>query len=266
MVTVASGKKSAVDAGGKKLDYKPLAGTADEMLGPDGNVRPVWKHFVDKLSRMSADDLESRIAKADRYLRDAGVFYRAYGGAPNVERSWPLAPVPVLIDAKEWAVVSEGLVQRAELLEQIAADIYSDNLLVQEGFLPPALIAANPEYLRPVAGLTPAGGKFLHFIAFEIGRGPDGNWWVLARRRRRVPASPSKTASPPPAPFPISMPKPTSIGWPRSSAPFAMPCRATRNMRTTASLCYRRDPQTRPISSTPTLPAISASCCSRAKT
>lgn len=182
MVTVASGRKSAATKIRKMTDYQPLPGTADEMLGPDGNVRPVWEHFVASLGRMSKADLESRIAKADRYLRDAGVFYRAYGGAPNIERSWPLSPVPVLIDAKEWQVLSEGLVQRAELLELIAADIYSENRLVQEGFLPPALIAANPEYLRPVAGLTLAGGNFLHFIAFEIGRGPDGDWWVLADR------------------------------------------------------------------------------------
>jgi uncharacterized circularly permuted ATP-grasp superfamily protein len=181
--TGASGKRDAAADVGKRLGYRPLAGAADEMLGPDGKVRPVWRHFVESLSRMDEADLESRIAKADRYLRDAGVFYRAYGGgATNAERSWPLSHVPVLIDGREWESLSAGLIQRAELLERIAADIYSENRLVQEGFLPPSLIAGNPEYLRPVSGLTPMGGNFLHFIAFEIGRGPDGNWWVLADR------------------------------------------------------------------------------------
>jgi len=166
----------------KKLDYRPLADAPDEMLGPDGEVRPVWRHFLDRLSAMTEDELETRTDKADRYLRDAGVFYRVYGGAPNAERSWPLSHVPVLINEKEWLKLSEGLVQRAELLESIAEDVYSENRLVQEGFLPPALIAGNPEYLRPLAGLKPAGGHFLHFVAFEIGRGPDGDWWVLADR------------------------------------------------------------------------------------
>lgn len=163
-------------------DYKPLAGAADEMLGPDGKVRPVWRKFVDSLARMKADDKNERIARADRYLRDAGVFYRAYGGTGSGEREWPLSHVPVLIDEAEWTTLSEGLTQRAELLEKITADIYTDNRLIQEGFLPPALIAGNPEFLRPVTGLEPVGGHFLHFIAFEIGRGPDGNWWVLADR------------------------------------------------------------------------------------
>ena len=44
------------------------------------------------------------------------------------------------------------------------------------------MIAASPEYLRPVAGTRPASGHFLHFCAFELGRGPDGSWWVLGDR------------------------------------------------------------------------------------
>ena len=44
------------------------------------------------------------------------------------------------------------------------------------------VIAASPEWLRPLVGVAPASGHFLHFVAFEIGRGPDGTWWVLADR------------------------------------------------------------------------------------
>ncbi len=46
----------------------------------------------------------------------------------------------------------------------------------------PRLIAASREWLRPLVGIAPRGGHFLHFIAFEIGRGPDGTWWVLGDR------------------------------------------------------------------------------------
>ncbi len=33
-----------------------------------------------------------------------------------------------------------------------------------------------------MVGVKPANGHYLHFCSFEIGRGPDGNWWVLADR------------------------------------------------------------------------------------
>ncbi|TIT60647.1 MAG: circularly permuted type 2 ATP-grasp protein, partial [Mesorhizobium sp.] len=31
-------------------------------------------------------------------------------------------------------------------------------------------------------GTRPASGHFLHMLAFELGRGPDGRWWVLGDR------------------------------------------------------------------------------------
>jgi uncharacterized circularly permuted ATP-grasp superfamily protein/uncharacterized alpha-E superfamily protein len=164
------------------LGYAPLPGVADEMVDTNGAIRPVWQRFFAHLSGMPEKELTERFTRADRYLRDAGVFYRAYGSTGSAERAWPLSHVPVLIDAREWEAVSAGLVQRADLLEAIVADIYSQNRLVADGVLPPALIAANPEYQRPLVGVTPAGGHYLHFCAFEIGRGPDGNWWVLADR------------------------------------------------------------------------------------
>lgn len=166
----------------KALGYRALKGVADEMLDTNGMIRPVWQKFVSGLSDLSEHQLHERFARAERYLRDAGVFYRAYGASDNSERAWPLSHIPVLIDDKEWAELSAGLVQRANLLEAIVSDIYSDNRLVQEGYLPPALIASNPEFLRPLVGVKPAGGYYLHFCSFEIGRGPDGNWWVLADR------------------------------------------------------------------------------------
>lgn len=164
------------------LGYAALPGIADEMLDANGQIRPVWRNLISHLSRMPEGDLQERFARADRYLRDAGVFYRTYGAQGSGERNWPISHVPVLIDGKEWEAVSKGLVQRADLLEAVASDIYGENRLVKEGFLPPALIAGNSEFLRPLVGVRPVGGHYLHFCSFEIGRGPDGNWWVLADR------------------------------------------------------------------------------------
>ncbi len=162
--------------------YRALPGIADEMLDAQGNVRPVWQRLLSTLGRLDETDLANRFARADRYLRDAGVFYRVYGGKDSSERSWPLSHIPVLIDEHEWATVSQGLIQRAELLEKVVADIYGENRLVREGLLPPAPVASNPDFLRPLVGVKPADGHFLQFISFEIGRGPDGNWWVLSDR------------------------------------------------------------------------------------
>jgi uncharacterized circularly permuted ATP-grasp superfamily protein/uncharacterized alpha-E superfamily protein len=180
-----NGKAARIEAalsGSPSHAYAPLAGVADEMVDTRGTVRPVWRHFLSALERMEETDIAGRFARADRYLRDAGVFYRAYGKQSGADRAWPLSHIPVIIDESEWESLARGLVQRAELLEAVVADIYGSNDLVANGLLPPALVASNSEFLRPLVGVAPAGGHFLHFVSFEIGRGPDGNWWVLSDR------------------------------------------------------------------------------------
>ncbi|HEV2900430.1 MAG TPA: circularly permuted type 2 ATP-grasp protein [Pseudaminobacter sp.] len=162
--------------------YRPVAGVADEMVDEAGNPRPVWRDFIAALEDLGPEQLTQRFARADQYLRDAGVYYRFYDNVGAREREWPLAHIPLLIGEDEWAGISAGLIQRADLLEAIVADIYGDNRLVAQGLLPPGLVASNPEYLRPVAGVKPAGGHFLHVCAFELGRGPGGQWWVLGDR------------------------------------------------------------------------------------
>jgi uncharacterized circularly permuted ATP-grasp superfamily protein/uncharacterized alpha-E superfamily protein len=163
-------------------DYRLLPGVPDEMIDASGALRPGWDKLMAAFDALGAAELSSRFERADQYLRDAGVFYRKYDGAEGKERAWPLAHIPLLIDEGDWLGISKGLTQRAELLERIVADIYGSNRLVQEGLLPPELIAQNSEFLRPLVGVKPTSGYFLHFCAFELGRGPDGAWWVLGDR------------------------------------------------------------------------------------
>ena len=163
-------------------DYRLQPGVPDEMMDAAGNIRPGWSELMAAFDALGPAELASRFERADQYLRDAGVFYRKYDGAEGKERDWPLAHVPLLIDEADWSRISAGLVQRAELLETVIADIYGDNTLVQQGLLPPELIARNSEFLRPLVGVKPVSGHFLHFCAFELGRGPDGAWWVLGDR------------------------------------------------------------------------------------
>ncbi|MEI4471584.1 circularly permuted type 2 ATP-grasp protein [Frigidibacter sp. MR17.24] len=162
--------------------YDRLPGAADELLDQDGVIRPVWKPFIQHLARLPKDVVASRFARGDQYLRDAGVFYRLYSEADATERAWPLSHVPVIVHEREWATISEGLIQRAELLERVLADLYGPGSLVADGHLPARLVAQNPEWLRPLVGVQPHGDHFLQFLAFDIGRSPDGSWFVMGDR------------------------------------------------------------------------------------
>ncbi len=45
-----------------------------------------------------------------------------------------------------------------------------------------AIIAGSPEFLRPLVGSEPVGGHHLRIYAVDVGRGPDGDWWVVSDR------------------------------------------------------------------------------------
>jgi uncharacterized circularly permuted ATP-grasp superfamily protein/uncharacterized alpha-E superfamily protein len=162
--------------------YAPQPGVADELFDAEGRMRPVWAAFIAQLAALTPDEVETRLARGEQYLRDAGVYFRFYSGGPAQDREWPLSHVPVLIPEQEWAVICDGLAQRAELLERVMADLYGPGLLVRDGHLPAELVAGSPQWLRPLVGMRPRSGYWLHHLAFEIGRSPDGSFLVLGDR------------------------------------------------------------------------------------
>ncbi len=162
--------------------YRPLPGVYDEMMDADGRVRAHWQPFLAMLGALGGDEINRRFGAADRYLRDSGVFYRVYEDAAGIERPWPLSHVPLIIEPGEWRQLVAGLVQRAQLLEAVLANSYGPGTLTRDGRLPAAVIAGNPEFLRPMVGIAPPGGAHLRFYAVDVGRGADGRWWVLSDR------------------------------------------------------------------------------------
>lgn len=168
---------------GSLLDaYRTLPGVADELFDSEGRVRPVWQPFLRDLAGLDKEALDHALARGSQYLHDAGVFFRQYGPTDSTERDWPLSHLPMLIEAGEWQNIATALMQRADVLEAAMADFYGPNTLVADGVVPARLLASNPEWLRPMVGVQPRHGHYLHFIAFDIGRGPDGKWWVLGDR------------------------------------------------------------------------------------
>jgi uncharacterized circularly permuted ATP-grasp superfamily protein/uncharacterized alpha-E superfamily protein len=162
--------------------YAPPKGVADELLRADGTLRPVWRPMIEHLSARDPAQIAQDVARGDLYLRDAGVYYRQYTSDGSTMRDWPLSHIPVIIGEDEWQGLAAGIEQRAELLERTMADLYGPADLVKRGLLPPQLIARNPEWLRPLVGVKPRSEHFLHVVAFEIGRSPDGSWLVLGDR------------------------------------------------------------------------------------
>lgn len=178
----AAAPPAEITPAGLLAGYKPRDDAYDEMMLPSGGLRPHWRVFGSFLAQCGAKDIQPRLDVVQRLLRDHGVTYNIYDDALGTSRPWELDLIPLIISADEARRVADGLDQRSRLLEAILADIYGPQRLIKEGWIPAALVGANPSFLRPVVGVSPPGGRFLHITGCDLVRGADGAWRVLADR------------------------------------------------------------------------------------
>ena len=160
--------------------YHPLPDIPDELIGPGGDVPDHWLKFLSATAAFEAGDFADRVTVATRRIRDAGVTHRIYG--EDTERVWPFNPLPLILGETEWKAIAAGVEQRAGLLEALLADLYGEARLVSGGHLPAAAVTGSVDFVRALRGAAPPGGRYMHLYAADLGRGPDGRWWVLDDR------------------------------------------------------------------------------------
>ena len=161
-------------------NYRPFSGIPDELFDRNGTPREYWLRFLGDISEYPEAEFDNRFSVATRHIRDTGVSYRIYG--EENERSWPLSPLPLILSEEEWAQIAAGVEQRANLMEALMQDFYGEGQLVAEGALPAAALTGSPDFIRALRGVKPPGGRYLQTYAADLGRGPDGRWWVLGDR------------------------------------------------------------------------------------
>jgi uncharacterized circularly permuted ATP-grasp superfamily protein/uncharacterized alpha-E superfamily protein len=172
------------------LAHRALAaeeGVHDELRDGAGALRAAWQRFEAVLPAPAAGvsgarDLDGRAEQVAEQLRRDGVTHNVFDERGVASRPWSLELLPMLIEPQDWALIERGVTQRAALLEAMLADLYGPRSLLQQGLLPAALLLRHPGYLRPLHGVAPPGGQRLHIVAFDIARGPQGRWCVVAQR------------------------------------------------------------------------------------
>ena len=144
------------------------------------------QRLVDQFARRT--DLVARQHEADRLLAAEGAGHivhdlpvRADGRVVSLEsRPWRLDPIPVVIDAAEFHLLSDQVVARMRMLEAILDDIYGSRTLLTDRVLEPADVWASNR--------IPAGGDrsarrtaLAHHLR---GRRDEGHGGQLARPAR----------------------------------------------------------------------------------
>ena len=158
------------------------AGAYDEMSADGVTPRLHWAHLMESLQAIGPEGLGRRWSRAERRIRENGITYNIYSDPLGANRPWRIDVVPLLIPADEWRYIEAGIIQRAQLLSLVLEDLYGSQDLVAQGHFPAALLYANPAFLRPLVGVRVPAHSYLHMLAVDLARSPDGQWWVLADR------------------------------------------------------------------------------------
>ena len=113
----------------------------DEAFEPSGVPRPTWSVATHAVGSMDPAALHERQRDADRLLDaegaghlvhelalDRGTDRHGVPFAARVEsRPWRLDPLPYVIDAAEFAVLSNAAIQRMRLLEALLVDLRNNS-------------------------------------------------------------------------------------------------------------------------------------------
>jgi len=170
------------EAGSISQFYSTKLEAYDEMYAGEGQLLPHWQGLMQELERLGQDGLERRRQEAQRQLRENGVTFNVHDGLRGDTRTWQLDPIPLLISEEEWSVIEAGLVQRAELLNLVLADLYGPQTLLKHGQLPPELVFSHAGFQRSCVGLRVPGDRPLVISSSNLARGPDGRMWVIDDR------------------------------------------------------------------------------------
>ena len=163
--------------------YLPRPGAYDELYGADGVVREQWAHVGTALDDLGHEELLRRQNDVDRLLDADGVSYNAFNSTDPRGRRWALDPVPVVLSSLEWATIESGIIERAELLDLVLADLYGERDLIRRGLLPVELVFSHPGFLRACDQIgSGAPGPHLVTYAADIARDVDGRFIAMSDR------------------------------------------------------------------------------------
>lgn len=160
------------------LDPAPQgSGARDEMLDEAGRLRPAWRRMLGTLLGLGTAALRERKEDLDRAFAEDGVAALLPSSDP---RAWRCDPIPLLLTETEFSELTDGLAQRARLMEAILSDLYGPQNLIAEGLIPAAVVLSSPRFLRPCR--TGGHGEpppQIHLYAADLLRQPNGRWCVV---------------------------------------------------------------------------------------
>ncbi len=171
--------------------FDELRAAPGGVAGPDAMSKAWAQFFATECPHTTGQErpIDALAAKLDRVQASVqrevhanGITYNVYSADAGQQRPWSLDALPWIIGSDDWSLIEQGVLQRAQLLNRLMADVYGQQTCLQDGLLPSALVHGHPGYLRALRGWQAREGSWLQLVAFDLTRQPDGQWAVVSQR------------------------------------------------------------------------------------
>jgi carboxylate-amine ligase len=164
---------------------KPMAGAADlqttqedsydEAVDADGQPRRHYRSILDTVARLGVAQLRSREADIEQEQRADNIMFRVTG--QSMAQLFPVDLVPRIVDAQDWAALSDGLAQRARALDAFLRDVYSGQAIVADGIIGVQALDRAPGFRS--TGRRVGNTVRAHISGTDIVCDRAGRWMVL---------------------------------------------------------------------------------------
>ena len=151
----------------------------DEMGGPGGDVRQAYRKLQSWLEETPLDILTLRREEAETFFRRIGITFAVYGEGGDPERIIPFDIIPRIIEAAEWRLISEGLVQRVRALNAFIADVYGGQEILRAGIVPRDQVLLNDTYRYQMQGISVPQNVYTHIAGIDMVRVGAEEFYVL---------------------------------------------------------------------------------------
>uniref|UniRef100_UPI0040493A94 circularly permuted type 2 ATP-grasp protein n=1 Tax=Cephaloticoccus sp. TaxID=1985742 RepID=UPI0040493A94 len=156
----------------------------DEMLLPDGSVRPHYQRLLERLTTMTEPEYEERRRAVDLSFLRQGITFNVYGDTKGAERIFPFDMVPRVIPGKEWDHLEAGLIQRITALNLFLHDIYHDQNILKDGTIPAHYVLSARHFRREFVNFEVPKDIYIHICGTDIIRDDKGEYLVLEDNAR----------------------------------------------------------------------------------
>lgn len=150
----------------------------DEWKSSTGSKNE-WDSLMNEIDAFGIKGLDRAESVKDDLLKENGFVYDTIGDLSVNKRNFNLDCIPFVLSENEFNFISDAVVQRMRLLNEVLSDCYGNQDLIRSGLIPPSLIFEQESFYRPLRHTLKKGENLLNFYAVDLARDEFGNWVVV---------------------------------------------------------------------------------------